>query len=144
MRLKSLKEDEEEELEGKDKKPYLVIIDDVNFSKRFSGKNLDRINRLTGHYSSHHNISIIYCSQNFSEVPIICRRTSNIYNFWKPDDLDHLRLMGRRVGLTGNAMKDLFDNHCVDTHDSICFDKTSNTPFPIRKNMFQPLKLKKK
>ena len=114
----------------------LVIIDDydlTNLSKEQKG-NLDR---LFGYVSTHKNISVILCSQNFTNCPPIVRRCANFFVIWKTNDLDAMSGVGRKSGLEPAKFKSIFYNDMKGHRDSLWIDLTDNSPYPLRKNGFE-------
>lgn len=114
----------------------LVIIDDLdltNLSKEQKG-NLDR---LFGYCSTHKNISVVLCSQNFTNIPAICRRCANFFVIWKTNDMDAMSGVGRKSGLKPDKFKSIFYNDMKGHRDSLWIDLTDGSPYPVRKNGFE-------
>lgn len=126
--------------EEKEKLPICLVIDDICYAERFNKVQAARLNRVCGFISSHFNVSLLLCAQDFTEVPAIARRCSQYFAIWRPTCLDNLNTIGRRVGLNSVQMRDLFETHVKDFEDVIVFDKSVRTPYPIRKNFFQIIK----
>ena len=119
----------------------LLIIEDKNF-KFLKADDLHRLDRFYGFSSTHRNVSIIYCSQSFFDVPVSVRRMSNIYVLWKTKDLDSMKTIGRRCGLKKEELYRLIMKYLNDVHDTLWIDCTKNTPYPLRLNGFTPINLK--
>ena len=135
-------ESDDDESEYKRKtEPICLVVDDICYASNFNKVQSARLNRVCGFISSHFNVSLIMCSQDFVELPSIARRCANFYVIWKPTCLDNLSTIGRRVGYTGQQMRDLFENHIKEYEDSIFFDRSVRTPFPLRKNFYTLLKM---
>lgn len=121
-------------------KKSLLIMEDKNF-KYMSKDDLRKIDRYFGFLSTHRNLSIIVCSQSFFDVPPSVRRMSNIYVLWKTKDLDSMKTIGRRCGLLKEELFYLIKTYLKDVHDTLWLDCSKASPYPIRLNGFQPIKL---
>ncbi len=116
-------------------KKSLLIIEDKNF--KYMGKDdLHRLDRAYGYTSTHRNLSIICCSQSFFDVPPSVRRMSNIYVLWKTKDIDSMKTIGRRCGLTKEELYRLIRTYLNEIHDTLWIDCTKATPYPLRLNGF--------
>ena len=118
----------------KEKPPICLVIDDICYAERFNKVQAARLNRVCGFISSHFNVSLLLCAQDFTELPAIARRCSQYFAIWRPTCLDNLNTIGRRVGFNSAQMRDLFDSHVKDFEDCVVFDKSVRTPYPLRKN----------
>ena len=116
----------------------LVIIDDLEV-KQLPKEQMRNLDRLFGYVSTHKNISVMLCSQDAFNVPPIVRRCSNIWVLWQGPDLDSMSAVARKSGLTSKDLKRIFDTFNSDK-DSVWIDRTSGTPYPLRKNAFVILK----
>ena len=126
-------EDEEEEI----KRPKtLVIIDDICFND-LSKIQTNRLNRVCGFISSHCNVSLAVCNQNFFEINSIIRKCANVWAIWKPSDLDELNVISRRTGYKSKELKQLFEEVTVKDNDFIMIDQTPKSPFPLRLNGYK-------
>lgn len=122
------------------KKKTLVILDDLEY-KNLSIDEKRNLDRLFGFVSTHKNISVCLSAQDVFNIPAGVRRCSNLWVLWKINDLDAISRLGRRVNYSAKQLKQLFDDNINDTHDSIMIDNTSKTPYPLRKNGTQIIKL---
>jgi hypothetical protein len=129
---------DEDEDDGK-KTKKLVIIDDVDFTDA-NKQQMKNLSRLTGYCSTHKSISLIFCFQEFYHTPKIMRRLCNLYVLWRPNDMDSLNSIGRKIGIKRREFQYLFDNIIKEKRDSLCVDLSNNSPFPLRKNLFIPIK----
>ena len=116
----------------------LVIIDDLEV-KSLGKEQMRNLDRLFGYASTHKNISVVLCSQDAFNVPPIVRRCSNLWVLWRGPDLDAMACVARKSGLTAKDLKRIFDSFTSDK-DSVWIDRTSGTPYPLRKNAFLVLK----
>jgi len=107
----------------------LVIVDDFEL-KEIGRKQRANLDRLIGHVSTHRNVSVMLCAQEYFNVPTIARRCSNVQVFWKPRDMRNLGQMSQRVG---QDLEELF-KLCQSQKDSIWVDLTSRSPAPLRLN----------
>jgi hypothetical protein len=120
-----------------DGRKTLVILEDLDFKNM--KKNLTKLNRLFGYWSTHHNCSVIANTQDFYQVPAIVRRCSNVFVLWPTVDHRELSTIAKRIGMTVSDLQDLF--RLVKTrHDCIWIDKTAGSPYPIRFNGFLAIK----
>ena len=133
--------DSDDEEYKKKRKPICLVIDDICYASNFNKVQSARLNRVCGFISSHFNVSLIMCSQDFTELPAIARRCANYFVIWRPTCLDNLNTIGRRVGYTSQQMRDLFNNHVKEYEDSIMFDRSVRSPFPLRLNFYTMLKM---
>ena len=120
----------------------LVIIDDLEL-KGLGKEQKRNLDRLFGYVSTHKNISVVLCSQDAFNVPPIVRRCSNLWVLWRGPDLDAMACVARKSGLTANDLKRIFDSFKSDK-DSVWIDRTSGTPYPLRKNAYIMLKKREK
>lgn len=118
----------------------LLIIEDKNFNY-FSKTDLHTIDRYYGFISTHKNLSIICSSQSFFDVPVPIRQMSNIYVLWKNRDLDSMKAIGRKVGLTKDELQFLIKKYLVKIYDTLWIDMTKGSPYPLRKNGFIPIEI---
>lgn len=136
--LETVPTPDDKRFDGKEKS--CLIIEDKAFdhATRLEKK---AIGRLFGYMSTHRNLSIFLTSQNFFDVPTAVRRMSNVYILWNVRDQDMLKTMARRIGITGKAFIDIFKDNIQEYTDSIWFDLTPHTPYPLRKNGYTVLDL---
>jgi hypothetical protein len=120
----------------------LVIIDDLEL-KGLGKEQMRNLDRLFGYVSTHKNISVMLCSQDAFNVPPIVRRCSNLWVLWRGPDMDAMAAVARKSGLSSTEMKQIFDTFHND-RDSLWIDRTSSTPYPLRKNGFIVLKKRDK
>ena len=128
-----------EDWDGSEK--HLVIIDDLEV-KGLGKEQKRNLDRLFGYVSTHKNISVCLCSQDAFNVPPIVRRCSNLWVLYRGPDLDAMACVARKSGLSAAELRTIFDLFTFDK-DSVWIDRTSSTPYPLRKNGFIKL-LKKK
>lgn len=114
----------------------LLIVEDKAFDNITREEKKD-LSRLFGYMSTHRNISIYMTSQNFFDVPAPIRRMANFFILWRVRDEDLLKTIGRRVGLAGTQMIQLAKEHYNEYTDSLWFDNTPHSPYPVRKNGYE-------
>ena len=124
-----------DEWEGRVK--TLVILDDLEF-KQMNKEQKRNLDRLFGYVSTHKNISVLLCAQDPFNVPPCVRRMSNLWVLWKIDDLDSLCTCARRTGMKAEEFRSLFGLF-KHPRDSLWIDKTTLSPWPLRKNGYVPL-----
>lgn len=122
-------------------KKACLIIDDFEFSK-LPKQTLANLSSLFRFVSSHHNFSIILCYQSFFDVPSIIKKCANIFVIYRPNDLDELTTIGRRVGLKKEVIIEVFNTVLTDKRDTLTVDMTEDTPCKFRKNLFTPLSIR--
>jgi len=118
---------------------HLVIIDDVDFGAA-SKDQMKNLSRLAGYCSTHKSISLLVCFQEFFHTPKILRRLCNFYVLWRPNDMESLATIGRKVGLKTKDIREIFDKLLPEKRDSLCIDLSDGTPYPLRKNIFEIIK----
>jgi hypothetical protein len=119
---------------------WLVILEDVEFANE--GKNRE-LSMLFRYISTHKQVSVLLMYQNFINIPKIARRLANIFVIWKMPDRTQMEIIGAKVGLKKGELLDMFDAICPERYDNLCFDMTTNSPAPIRKNLFQKVSIQK-
>ena len=127
-----------DQFEGK--KKTLVILDDLEY-KNLTTEQKKNLDRLFGFVSTHKNISVCLSAQDVFNIPSGVRRCSNLWVLWKINDLDAISRLARRVNYSSKQINQLFKENINGTHDSIMIDNTHKTPYPLRKNGTQPIKL---
>ena len=116
----------------------LIVIDDFEMTK-LSKESLRNLSSLFRFVSSHHNFSIILCYQSFFDVPTIIKKCANIFVIYKPNNLDELTIIGKRVGMKKGIIISIFDNALTEKRDTLTVDMTEDSPCKLRKNLFIPL-----
>ena len=61
---------------------------------------------------------------------------ANTVILWNNGDADSMAELSRKVGLTSNDLKYIFDNICTEFHDSLIIDK-SRPYAKLRRNLFE-------
>lgn len=116
-----------------------VVIDDIEV-KQLAKEQSRALDRLFGYVSTHKNITVYLTSQNFSNIPAAVRRMSNFWVIWKINDCDAMKICAKKAGMKPNTLVEIFDNKMPEFNDSLWIDRTAFSPFPLRKNGFEPLK----
>ena len=116
----------------------LVIIDDLEL-KTLKPEQKHNLDRLFGYVSTHKNISVLLCSQDPFNVPPIVRRCSNLWVMWRGPDLDAMSCVARKSGMGAQELRRIFDTFESDK-DSLWIDRSSESPYPLRKNGFTVLR----
>lgn len=125
--------DDSEIFDGEEK--TLIILEDLEF-KFMNKEQKRRLDRLYGYVSTHKNVSVILLAQDGFNVPPCVRRMSNIYILGKSNDMDSFNMLARKVGMTKDEFKRLYDKHVKTCYDKIWIDLTKDSPFPLRLNGF--------
>lgn len=112
-----------------------VIIDDYEFER--CGK--DEMRKLTTLFrmiSSHKSVSVMASYQSFFHTPTICRKTANCFLIYKPTSENELQTISNRVGIKYEDLRHLFKKYANDFFDHIFIDMTKDTPYRIRRNIY--------
>jgi hypothetical protein len=115
-----------------------VILDDYEFAAS-NKEQSKRLATLCRFISSHRNVSIMISYQSFFDTPPIARKCANTFLLYKPNSRQEVETIANRVGLDKGLLRSLFKNECKGNFDSVFVDLTVNTPYPLRKNIYQPL-----
>ena len=120
----------------------LLIFDDLEFQyiPKEQKKYLDR---FFGYSTTHKNMSIILCAQNLTNIPVAVRRMANVFIMFKVPDMELLYLMGRKLGIKKDNFNRIFEDNIKSYHDSIWFDLSAGSPFPLRRNGYLILDINK-
>ncbi len=119
----------------------LVVCDDLEL-KELSKSQRRALDRLFGFVSTHKNISVMLCSQDFYNVPCICRRCSNLFVLWRLVDMDSMAMTTRKTGLESGTLKRIFNKLMNEKTDSLWIDLTDNSPAKLRKNGYEIIEKK--
>jgi hypothetical protein len=115
-------------------KKTLAVIDDIDLTRMNKGQQ-KALDRLFGYVSTHKNTSVVSCGQDFFAQPSLIRKCANVIVLWKTSS-NHasMRLVGSRVGM--EHLPEFMERICPEFHDSLWFDMTRGSPYPLRKNGF--------
>jgi hypothetical protein len=120
-------------------KKTLIILEDLAYQD-MNKTQKENLKRLYGYASTHKNLSCLLTTQGFYEIPKLIRTCSNLFLLYPSSDYTEIRSISRKVGLKKGELEFLFNKYCHKPHDSIMLDLTSNSPYPIRLNMFDIIK----
>lgn len=109
----------------------LLIIEDMDF-KGMDHEDQSRLDRLASYTSSHRNLSIMLTAQDFFDLQPSVRRKPSVIVLWPTVDLDSLKCMARKSGLTPDDFAKIFKT--MNKHDSFWIDLTDSSPYKYRKN----------
>jgi hypothetical protein len=113
-----------------------VIIDDYEFEKCGS-REMRKLTTLFRMISTHKSVSVMASYQSFFHTPTICRKTANVFILYKPTSDNELVTIANRVGIPHDKLKKLFKKHCPKYYDMIMIDLTKDSPYPVRKNIYE-------
>ena len=116
------------------KKKTFIILDDLPIKQLKKDQQI-LLNRLYGYMSTHKNISICLCSQDAYEIPVLVRRSSNLWVLWKGVDHISLKQLSKRGGCEN--LMDLMKRYLHISYDSLWLDSSPNSPAPIRVNGYK-------
>jgi hypothetical protein len=118
----------------------LVIIDDYDIEHTANKEQKHNLDRLFGYVSTHKNLSILIAIQDVYSSPPAVRRMINGIILWKVDMRSVIDIMNK-LGYNAMETKALFS--LLETpHDNIFIDKTKDSPYPLRKNLFELIDFK--
>lgn len=112
-----------------------VVIDDFEWVK-CSKEDQKRLSTLVRFISSHRNCSVILSFQDFFSCPIIARKCATQFMIYKPNSRMELDTMANRVGINSDNMRWLFKNICNKPFDHLLVDMSINTPYKLRRNIY--------
>jgi hypothetical protein len=117
-----------------------IILDDFEWegANKADKKALSTLFRFI---SSHRNVSVMVGYQSFFDTPSIARKCANSYLIYKPNSRVECTNIENRCGLDKGTLKSLFKGNCKGTYDSVMVDRTVGTPYPLRKNIYQPIEV---
>ena len=116
-----------------------VVIDDVDL-KKLPKDEKSNLNRLLGYVSTHKNVSVFVTCQNYFDLPECVKKCSNFFVIYKPNDLDSLGVIGRRVGLRKKKLEAIYDqvwDSGRDRRTALWLDNTKGTPYPRRIDAYE-------
>ena len=116
------------------------VIDDFEWEK-CSKEDQKKLSTLMRFISSHRNCSVLLSYQSFFDAPSIARKCANCFMIYKTNSKMEERQIENRCGLEKNTLKYLFKNVCNGIYDHVFIDKTIGTPYPLRKNIYEPITL---
>ncbi len=114
----------------------LMLIDDLDIKNLANKEQKHRLNRMFGNWSTHRNITVILCTQDFYECPPIVRRCSNFVILGRSKDRHSRNSIALKIGYDVNVLNRLYNRFVRDQFDTIWFDLTKRTPYPLRSNGF--------
>jgi hypothetical protein len=123
----------------------LLIIDDMDLSSGGLSKEQRKTLSTTLQFtSSHCNLSVIITNQQFTGLNIRFRRLCNMFMVGiQNNDVDSISLLWRKaVGHT--VPKSVFNTlmkSFKSKHDLLFIDLSENSPWPIRKGLYQPIRI---
>lgn len=113
----------------------LVVLDDISFTN-LTKEQKSNLGRLFGFVSTHCNVSVACCNQNFFDIAPVCRKLANIWVVWRPASYEELNTIGRRVGIKNKNLQRIFDRDLRNYHDSLTVDLTVPEELRLKKNGF--------
>lgn len=114
----------------------LCIIDDIDF-QNLGKEQSGYLYKLFSYVSSHKSISIILTTQDYYVVSPQVRRQCNVIVMWRSRDMRNMKSVASKIGITPQQLQNLVETNLTEYHDSLMFDFTNRTPYPLRKNGFE-------
>lgn len=115
-----------------------LVFDDYPLQK-LKGEAAVNVDRILGYGSTHLGITCLLCCQRPFTVPVAYRQYCNVSIVWPQLDSRLHTQTEDIVGLPRSTLANLFSKHCSEPTDSITIDNTKGTPWPLRKNVLEPL-----
>ena len=126
--------------DNEDRVKTLLVIDDMEM-RTLNKEQKKRMNKLVSYASSHYNMTIMLSSQCvFSQLPVSTVRFCNVFVIYPYADLNYNRMLFNRIGVSSKELPKIeavMKNFGM--HDSLCIDRTENSPAKYRKNIFEPI-----
>ena len=118
----------------------LLIIDDMEL-KTLNKDEKKRLNKVLSFSSSHYNMSVFTTSQDvFSQIPVSLIRFCNVFITYPYSSINYNQMLLNRFGIPKKLQEKVIDEmKGYGVHDSLCIDRTENSPCSFRKNLYQPL-----
>jgi hypothetical protein len=111
----------------------LLIFDDYDLTV-LSRQQKTNLSMLFRYFSSHKSCSVMLSYQSFFDIPPLIRKLINYFYLWKTNNIEEMSIISKRVGLSKNVLKVLFQKYCPDKHDFLVIDMVTDT---IRKNIYE-------
>ena len=125
------------EKEGK----KIIIFEDIPFESLSKEQKIN-LQGLIKYSISHKNTSIIWTTHDYiTGLPAPYRRLCSVFVIYKMPDISSLTYIGNRCGMKTSEFLDVFKQFCVNCHDNIMVDLTKDSPYPLRYNVFHPIKI---
>ena len=115
-----------------------VIIDDYEWVKA-SKQDQKKLSTLVRFISSHKNVSVILSFQSFFDCPVIARKCATQFLLYKPNSKQELDTIANRCGVPSTDMRWIFKHLCKGPYDSLMVDLSVNSPYKMRKNIYEVL-----
>lgn len=115
-----------------------LVIDDYEFVK-LSKDDQRKLSTLMRYISSHRNVSIFLSFQSFFDCPSVARKCANVFMIYKPNSKQECTTIENRCGLEKGTLTQLFKTVCKKPYDHVLIDKSVNSPFPLRRNIYEIL-----
>ena len=117
----------------------VLIIDDINFNKF----DPNFVTTLIRHWSTHYSLSIIVSIHDLKNIQACNRRLFNVYLIYKSPDMISTAQLAQKVGLHSKDLKYIMYKSGLikNRFTHVTIDNTSDTPFPLRIGLFEPLEI---
>ena len=118
----------------------LLVIDDMEL-KTLNKDEKKRLNKVLSFSSSHYNMTVVTTSQDiFTQLNVALVRFCNVFIVYPYSSINYNQMIMNRFGISKKLQEKIIDEmKGYGVHDSICIDRTENSPCPFRKNLYQPL-----
>ena len=120
------------------KKKTCLIIDDMELNK-LSREQERRLSTIFRFVSSHRNLSVMCGYQSFFDTHPLIRKCANVFLLYKPTSRQEESMIANRVGLDKEDLHYIFKKICNGPYDSLMVDRSVGTPYPLRRNVYEPI-----
>jgi hypothetical protein len=120
-----------EELDEQRKK--LMICEDLEYNRAAV---IEPLESMLRYGSTHKFLAVMIMSQNPFGTSTTMRRCLNGVVLWNNRDLPMISAVAQRLFVPVEAMLRLVRKYLVTEHDSLWFDFTNQSPYPVRLNGF--------
>ena len=97
----------------------LVLIDDLDIKNLANKAQKHRLNRIFGNWSTHRNITVCLCTQDFYESPPIVRRCSNFVILGRSKDAQSRASIAQKIGYDVNTLNSLYNRFVRGQFDTL-------------------------
>jgi len=115
--------------------PICLVLEDYEIQNKYDKKALSDLFRWCSSHIGINGITVYLLYQELYRVPVIARRCADVWVLWPFKDKVSQQTVEKMIDLEKGELQKLF-NLCKGSQDSIMFDKTPKTPYPIRLNLF--------
>lgn len=116
-----------------------LVLEDFEIKNKYDKNALSALFRWCSSHIGRTGITVYLLYQELFRIPVLARRCADFFVLWDCVDKMSQGIIEKKVGLEKGELEKLF-GLCKDKRDSICIDRTPGTPYPLRFNLFTPIK----